>query len=267
MKTPAFLLTAAAYSGTAWLTCAQIPLAPGNVAGAFSYSQDFDTLSNAASNQWFDDLTIPDWYSNRTTYAGGTGSALTGGLYSFGSASSSERALGSVASGTISPTTIAYGVQFKNSSANLAVSQITVAYTGEQWRNSGGGNEQSLTFAYKVGSGLDLLSPPSGGWVSVPTLDFTSPVSSGGAGALNGGLPGNQTVIPAVLLTGLTLAPGQELFLRWLDINDTGNDHGLAIDNLTVAWVAVPETNPAGALGMVGGLALAGGLRRRFKQA
>lgn len=267
MKTTALLLTAA-FTGPAWLAVAQIPLAPGNVPGAFSYSQDFDNqlADTGSSNGWTDNTTIPAWYSNRTTYAGSTGTATTGGLFSYGPASSSERALGSLASA--GAPTIAFGVQFKNTSGNLAISQITVAYTGEQWRNGGSGtpNPQSLTFAYKVGSGLDLLSPPSGGWVSVPALDFTSPVSSGGSGALNGGLPANQTVISAVLLTGLTLAPGQELFLRWLDINDGGNDHGLAIDNLTVAWVAVPEASPAGALGLVGGLALAGWLHRRCKQ-
>jgi hypothetical protein len=68
-------------------------------------TENFDTLaSNGASNiTWTDNTTIPGWYSSRGTYNSGTGSSNTGALYSFGVAGTnpiSDRALGSVASGT-----------------------------------------------------------------------------------------------------------------------------------------------------------------------
>ncbi len=38
--------------------------------------------------------------------------------------------------------------------------------------------------------------------------------------------------------------PGQEIWLRWLDPNDAGNDHGLAVDDLSLTpQGAVPATN------------------------
>ena len=33
--------------------------------------------------------------------------------------------------------------------------------------------------------------------------------------------------------------PGQEIFFRWYDINDAGNDHGLAVDDLTISFTSV----------------------------
>jgi hypothetical protein len=78
----------------------------------FYYSENFNSLeSSGTSNTWTDNSTIPGWYSNRIEYRASTGSSTTGALYSFGAASSSERALGSVASST---NTYYYAVKFVN---------------------------------------------------------------------------------------------------------------------------------------------------------
>jgi PEP-CTERM motif len=62
---------------------------------------------------------------------------------------------------------------------------------------------------------------------------------------------------------GLSWAPGQSLWLRWTDANDAGNDHGLAIDNVSVeASGAVPEPSTLTMFG-VGALGLAGAVYRR----
>jgi hypothetical protein len=45
--------------------------------------------------------------------------------------------------------------------------------------------------------------------------------------------------------------PGQEIFLRWLDIDDSGNDHGLAVDDFSVRFsIAVPEPATATLAGL-----------------
>ena len=44
----------------------------------------------------------------------------------------------------------------------------------------------------------------------------------------------NRTAVSATI-TGLTWAPGQTLVLRWTDVNDGGNDDGLAIDDLSLS--------------------------------
>ena len=48
----------------------------------------------------------------------------------------------------------------------------------------------------------------------------------------------------AVALAGITVAPGQELFLRWLDRDDPGSDRGLALDDLTVTFSGAPASAP-----------------------
>ncbi|MCX6895561.1 MAG: immunoglobulin domain-containing protein [Verrucomicrobia bacterium] len=47
-------------------------------------------------------------------------------------------------------------------------------------------------------------------------------------------------------ITGVKVMPGEEFFIRWLDLNDAGNDHAVAIDDLTVSYTRVfsPVTGP-----------------------
>ncbi|MDX1929826.1 MAG: hypothetical protein SFV81_25085 [Pirellulaceae bacterium] len=81
---------------------AAIPLT--NVA----YTQNFDTLASTGTGTG-GELTgaLDGWYSsetgsaNNSTYTAGTGSANTGDTYSFGSASSTERAFGGLRSGSL----------------------------------------------------------------------------------------------------------------------------------------------------------------------
>lgn len=56
-------------------------------------------------------------------------------------------------------------------------------------------------------------------------------------------------------------AVGQTLWLRRVDLNDPGNDHGLAIDNVAFAISAVPE--PGGWALMLAGIACLGYIGRR----
>ena len=41
----------------------------------------------------------------------------------------------------------------------------------------------------------------------------------------------------------MTVNPGQEIWLRWQDPDDAGNDHGLAIDDFSVVAHGVPGDN------------------------
>ena len=69
------------------------------------------------------------------------------------------------------------------------LSQLVVAYTGEQWRNSAAA-AQTIAFSYLVGSPTvtgSLAEFQSAG-VAVTGLDFTSPITTTPAGALNGNL-------------------------------------------------------------------------------
>lgn len=158
----------------------------------------------------------------------GTGSATNGAAYSFGSTGSSERALGSVSSGTVISR---FGVALVNNTGST-ISQFTLGYTGEQWRR-GSAAANTLTFAYALG-GTDINT---GTFVGVPALNFTAPVATGSAGPLDGNAAGNRTAISAVV-NGFAWAPGQTLVLRWTDVDDTGSDDGIAIDDLTFSTTA-----------------------------
>ena len=214
-----------------------------------TYSQNFDSLANSGTgNTWTENVTLPGWYASKSvapndvaTYNAGTGSSTAGALYSFGSSSSTERALGSLASGT--PGNFAYGVCFTNDTG-LDRTNIIISYTGEQWRVANA-TVQKLAFSYQVGSLLtNADAPNSQSWTSFSALDFSSP-NPNATQALNGNDPTNRVVFTNVVLSGVMIPAGQELFLRWFDTDDSGSDDGLGIDNMTVSFgQSVTNTPP-----------------------
>ncbi|MBI1803449.1 MAG: putative Ig domain-containing protein [Ignavibacteriae bacterium] len=206
-----------------------------------TYAQDFNTLaSSGSSNTWTDNSTIPGWFASTTTYAASTGSSTTGALYSFGSSGSTERALGSlVTNGTGE---ISYGARFVNQTGST-ITSLAISYTGEQWRNNGNTTAQTLAFQYQVANAGVLTSITSGTWTNFSSLDFTSPIHTSSASSLDGNSAANRTALSATL--SVTAANGQEVWVRWRDVNDAGNDHGLAVDDFSLTPNGVSPTNPA----------------------
>ena len=104
------------------------------------YLQNFDSLAASGTVNWTNNVTLPGWYAARGTtnaaiYIASAGTGATGGIYSYGTNGinpPSDRALGSVAA---SSTANAFGVRFINDTSS-AQTNITVSYTGEQWRNA-----------------------------------------------------------------------------------------------------------------------------------
>ncbi|MGL4233636.1 MAG: Ig-like domain-containing protein, partial [Casimicrobium sp.] len=225
--------------GAALLTCFAWSIANAQVSLTTigtPVTQNFDSLANAGTNvAWADNTTIAGWYSTRATYNAGTGSSNTGSLYSFGSAAApTDRALGGVASGGTA--TFYWAVRLVNNTGT-AITSLDVSYTGEQWRDGGNATPaaQSLQVQYQVAAASTITDAdtPTAGWNAVSSLTFTSPTFTTTAGAIDGNASANRANISATI-TGLNIAPGEEIWLRWVDGNDTGNDHGLAIDNLSI---------------------------------
>lgn len=197
-------------------------------------TENFDTLATTGSPSWTDNSTIPGWYSNRTAYTAGTGSSATGSLYSFGVAGTNpltERALGSVASG--GTLTIYQAVKLTNSTGGT-ITSLDIAYVGEQWRNGNNLTAQTLTFQYQVANTgvITGANAPTTGWITFSSLSFTGPIATATAGPLDGNAPANRIAKSANL--PLTATAGQEIWLRWQDLDDGGNDHGLAVDDFSV---------------------------------
>lgn len=220
-----------------------------------AYSQNFDSLATTGSGiAWANNTTLPGWYAGQqsgtlTTYRTAGGELNAGALYSFGTngvGTIADRTLGSVSSGT--PNTIAYGIRIQNDTADV-VTNILVSYTGEQWRNGGNASAQTLTFWYRTNS-VAITSPDpniTANWNAVTALDFVTPIVGATATILDGNAPANRAALTNVRLTDLALQPGHELFLRWYDINDGGNDHGFGVDDFSITYTreVLPITGPS----------------------
>ena len=214
------------------------------------YTEFFDTLASSGTNlAWTDNVTLKGWYSSRTTYNSGTGSSNTGALYSFGT-SAADRALGSVGSGGTG--TVYYGVKLTNNTGS-PITSLDIGYIAEQWRTGGSSNAtpsvaQLVDFQYRVanmGVVTGINAPPAD-WLDHDPLDFSSPTFGTTVGAaLDGNLPANR-LSKASTLT-VTVSNGQEIWLRWRDVDHPNNDHGLAIDEFSVtAHTSVTTTPPSG---------------------
>ncbi len=229
-----------------WISLGPAVIPTGSIALSSSYSQNFNSLINGGSASWSDNQ-IPGWYAARSgsgsTIVAGSGSGTGGNLYSFGIDGSSDRALGSVGSGNASAGNFYWGARFYND-IGRSLDTLYLSYRGEQWRNSGATTSQGLELQWRIG-GTGLADT---GWTTAPQLGFSAPVSGGSAGALNGNLAANSRQLSGSL-TGLGLAAGQDLWLRWSDPDHSGSDHGLAIDDLVISSSPLPAVRiiPSGA--------------------
>jgi endonuclease G, mitochondrial len=202
-----------------------------NTNGA-AYIEDFDTLANTGTSG-----ALPaGWYFDETgtnanmLYTAGTGSANTGDTYSFGASGSNERAFGTLLSGSLSSV---IGAKFTNNTG-LTITSLDVSYTGEQWRLGTSNRTTSPTvdkLLFQLSTdGTDLTT---GTYTSVSNLDFSSPVTTGTVGALNGNSAANRASVSATV-SNLSIANGATFFIRWTDLDASGADDGLAIDDFSI---------------------------------
>lgn len=200
-----------------------------------AYTQDFNTLSNTAGSTT-NNLTITGWFQTETgggardneQYAVDTGSSNTGDTYSYGAAGNTDRALGGLQSGTLIPV---FGASFTNNTGGT-ITSLTIAYTGEQWRigNTAGSRDDRMDFQYST----NATTLTDGTWTDVNELDFTNPVKTAAtAAALDGNNAANRTAISHTI-TGLSIPNGATFWIRWTDLNASGADDGLAVDDFSL---------------------------------
>lgn len=192
-----------------------------------AYTQDFNTLASTGTSSTFPTgwALSESGTSANTTYTAGTGSSTTGDTYSFGASGNTERAFGGLQSGSLIPT---IGACFTNDTGGTLTS-LAITYTGEQWRLGATGRADRIDFQYS----LNATSLADGTWVDVNALDFSSPITSGTVGALNGNAAANRAAISSTV-GGLNIASGATFFIRWTDLNASGSDDGLAVDDFSL---------------------------------
>lgn len=251
------------------LAAAATPLAAVTI-GQFntSYTEDFDTLATTTSSSLPSGWQLAESGTGANdTYAAGSGTSSTGNTYSFGTGSSTDRALGTLRTSSVNPM---FGTVITNGTGST-ITQLTIQFTGEQWRLGATGRTDRLDFSYSV----DGTSITTGTWLDVDALDFTAPNTAGLVGATDGSAVANQVLLNYTL-TGLNLTSGASLYLRWSDFDASSSDDGLAIDNFSILAALtdgggtqnVPDSLPTSVIVFsLGGLLVFRSLKRRSQRA
>lgn len=215
-----------------------------------SVTQNFDSLANTGT---LDSLrTLIGWrFVEAGTAANGSysindGASNAGNSYSFGTVNATDRAMGTLASNALQSSICAFYINQTGST----VTAIRLQFKMEQWRSGGRTTADSNEFFYGINNGGFL--PANGTWIKNSSLNlisriFGSPAPA--AGTRNGNDTANQWAYD-VTITGITLNAGDTLYLRWTDLNLTGNDDGLAIDDFSITAFSgsLPSPNAVTAL-------------------
>jgi len=192
------------------------------------YFEDFSGMGSTLTDF------LPGWtainVSTGTTLsmAVSNGNSSIGNIYNVGAVGSEERAFGALSDATTIP---AMGAVFTNNTGGT-VSKISIQTKMEQWRESGNAAvNETIVFSYS----LDATSLNSGTWTAVTALDLKEKLTSATSNsAVNGNLASNYTLLSNII-TGLNWANGTNLWIKWTDTNDAGNNGMYAIDNFSIS--------------------------------
>lgn len=206
------------------------------------YDENFDNLGNGQGATYAFSTLPTGWFIKEIggnadqTYRAAYGDYAGGNMYSFGDTNSSERALGSIGSGSVEISH--FGSAWINNTGQV-VKNVEIKYVGEMWRQGRPGRStgpDTLHFSYAKNA-TDI---EQGNYVNFSSVNFYSPVTNGVLNTpMDGNLAANKTNVNGVI-ANLSLQPGDTLWVRWTDYNSDSYDDGLAIDSFSIAAVSAP---------------------------
>ena len=204
-----------------------------------AYTQNFDSIGIISD--------LPEaWHSTDPTVVSNTGSEGASGVYHFGGGDypDENRSLGIIGNHQV-------GVKLRNGSSKT-ITSLMIRYKGIQWRKGGNSTPLDLdTLAVQYSTDAYSLTDPniylsstpatwvnatSNTWLNNDNINFMSLQTGSGAASLN---VANQlpSQIRGASITGLSLASGQTIFIRFNNLG--GHGDALAIDSLEI----VPFSN------------------------
>jgi predicted extracellular nuclease len=200
-----------------------------------TYSQNFDTLAASGTEN---PLSIPGWSISESdtnadiSYAVSRGSSSAGNTYSFGPSGSSDRALGGLLSSSLIPL---YGACFTNNTGTI-ITELNIAYTGEEWRLGGAARTDQINFEYST----NATHLNNGTWTGISALNFVTPVTTA-PGAHDGNARLNRQSLSSTLAS-LNIGNGATFWIRWIDSNANNADDGLAVDDFSLTPTSTAST-------------------------
>lgn len=223
------------------------------------YTQDFQSLTGTSltaagiSNTTMLEVsaqngggTVNGWFvyglSTSTRWGRDAGTTNTGGFFGmFDSATTQNRALGSLASGTANGY---FGLVLRNTTGS-PITSLTITYDAMMNRNpSTTVNPFPLSYltsstniAAGSGTSAGTFNNGAGTWTTT-SLGFSTPTAGTGA-------PGTQAAITPMFRIGgvaisgtlpsLNWQNGDYLYLRWQDADEGGSDAMAGVDNITIS--------------------------------
>jgi hypothetical protein len=161
-----------------------------------------------------------------TSSSGALSSSATNGRYNFAGATSTDRAIGGLSSGSGSQSVNMY-MQLTNNGLS-SISNFTISYDAERYRNGSNTAGFSIRFYYST-------TGAANSWVEVPTL-----AASFAANADNNGSITNpsQTISLSNVALSQALAASGSIYLAWSysvsSTSTTSNAQALGIDNVVI---------------------------------
>ena len=252
-KTTGFLLMALMVSSSA-----SASIVINNVSD--SYTQNFDSAPIPSTTRdawtWTDNSTFAGWYrranvNNDTQtpdpdladYTAKGAGVTVPGFYNAHAGTSTDAAVGFFVDGQ--PDGLkkgSIGMVFQNNTGTT-LTGFDVAYKGEKWYQHTA--DTTLLFQYTVQNSFadinsDIDRAGAGIWTDVGGLSWTE-AAAASTGWMNGSTAANGTNFNASV-SGLSLADGQSLIVRWRIPLTGTKEQGLFIDDVTVDnFQAIPE--------------------------
>ena len=205
-------------------------------------TQNFDGLPTNVTNNYINTSRIGQnwyWYNSNTAtqvqlltgniVAGTNTTSTAHGMYNCAaSATSTDRAVGAVASGSGAHR---LGVNLINNTGNT-VAGFDLSFRVEKYRN---GSSSAVTERVLFEYSTDATSLSTGNWTAVSTLDLVEPnnANTDVSVGIDGNATGNFAGVSGSI-TGLSLNNSNGIWIRWRDTDATGTDALLALDDVSI---------------------------------